>query len=653
MKKKTSLVLAALIAILCVTGCGGSDSSDSSKQESSSEQSVTTTAEKTPEESTDDSSAPDDEFKIPDSAEKNHIKGLYKVGNCLTDYNDSVYINYVNNEIQIDYVTSGLDEMNVKSVRYSIAQDKILSSAQLPENSGLPQLIDNGGFCTVSFEQPVVTFYDSSLKQTSQTDLSEYADAIGSGYISRNGKYLLYSALDDSGMHLYDFEEGSDTIVGKPFTYYYAGQSDNNFYLSESDNNIICLNSKTKTSEKVFKSFGETNIRDGYSYCRAQNYFSIQSLSRLTEQKMTKLNDVNECEWIYSCSDTGFLTVNQSEIRAEVRAYDIQASTVTEPFILDDCAFYSAYCDNGIYFFAVCKDYAKFDYYLFDTNEAAKSDIDILPADFETLSGITYPELSGSAETIAIEQELLDDYGVRVIFKEEDLSPLNIGYEYSPVNEKTVAAKLQAIKDVLDYFPDGMIREIENGSELWLYMVTDLHSDNEDGSVSSYGGCATSLGGIRMITMDADVHDEFFKTSLSHEISHLLDYIIDFRQINTGWVNLLPEDVRADGYLSSYQAGYDNKYTPYDDGRSEIWFYDNYSRTFPTEDRAVIFQILYDSYINGKLDFNMNENLLRKARYYAVIIRQNFVSCKNSDTLPWEKYLGEIDMHEFDDIPLE
>jgi hypothetical protein len=132
-------------------------------------------------------------------------------------------------------------------------------------------------------------------------------------------------------------------------------------------------------------------------------------------------------------------------------------------------------------------------------------------------------------------------------------------------------------------------------------------------------------------------------------MSHLIDYSLSTSILN-GWTGLLPESITDKAYFNTYSAAYDNDYTPYDDGDTKVWFYDNYSRTFPTEDRAVIFQNMYESYIDNKLtdEFDKYENLRKKARYYCVMLRDTFESCKNAETLPWEKYLGEIDMSEFD-----
>jgi hypothetical protein len=115
-----------------------------------------------------------------------------------------------------------------------------------------------------------------------------------------------------------------------------------------------------------------------------------------------------------------------------------------------------------------------------------------------------------------------------------------------------------------------------------------------------------------------------------------------------GWTDLLPEYLRDTAYSEDYSDRYDLSYTPYNSDNTEIWFVDSYGRTNATEDRATIFQNLYSSFETGAIDSRIDyDNLKLKSRYYSVMLRNNFDCLKDADTLPWEKYIGTIDMNEF------
>lgn len=72
------------------------------------------------------------------------------------------------------------------------------------------------------------------------------------------------------------------------------------------------------------------------------------------------------------------------------------------------------------------------------------------------------------------------------------------------------------------------------------------------------------------------------------------------------------------------------------------YFLELYSKTFPTEDRAVMAQKLYASYRGGKLYEGFSSPKIReKADYLCRMLRANFTSCQNAEELYWEKYLTE------------
>lgn len=162
-------------------------------------------------------------------------------------------------------------------------------------------------------------------------------------------------------------------------------------------------------------------------------------------------------------------------------------------------------------------------------------------------------------------------------------------------------------------------------------------------------GFTLLMGRYTIIYIDTEGSSEIFKEILVHEFSHVIDYSISKSLLN-GWIELLPQNIAEKAYLNSYQADYSLDYTPYGKGSLDVWFYDGYSRTFPTEDRAVIFQKMYYSHTEGKMtdEFKNHENLRKKARYYCVMLRRTFESCKNAETLPWEELFGKIDITEFD-----
>ena len=192
---------------------------------------------------------------------------------------------------------------------------------------------------------------------------------------------------------------------------------------------------------------------------------------------------------------------------------------------------------------------------------------------------------------------------------------------------------MKALDDVFEYFPKGFFKELGNNNEVWVYLTGSLRYSDTKNNIS---GFATQIGRIPFIAIDTGYTDVLFKEIMVHETSHLIDRLAtDWLD---GWIELMPKKV-GESYHNSYDKN-SNEYTAY--GTGEVWFYDQYSRTFPTEDRAVIFQKMYVSAMNGELtnEFKKYENLQEKAAYYSDMMRDVFESCKNAEQLPWEKFFG-------------
>jgi hypothetical protein len=193
-----------------------------------------------------------------------------------------------------------------------------------------------------------------------------------------------------------------------------------------------------------------------------------------------------------------------------------------------------------------------------------------------------------------------------------------------PVDDKAAFAKMQRVEEVLRFFPEGMTQELGRGQETWIYLCKELaYADSR----KSVDGFASTLGKHPIIFIDIECSDAFFKETLVHEISHVIDYCVDPSLLN-GWLDLMPEDIANSAYTNSYNDVGQLDYTPYGDGKKAVWFYNSYSRTFSTEDRAVIFQKMYLSYIEGKMtdEFKKYDNLRKKASYYNEMLRKTFES---------------------------
>ena len=205
-----------------------------------------------------------------------------------------------------------------------------------------------------------------------------------------------------------------------------------------------------------------------------------------------------------------------------------------------------------------------------------------------------------------------------------------------------------------------MVREIYSSSYdgIDLYLAGDIYSVTSDG-VSSAIGFTYAQNKRRVIVQDIDYSIPELRYTVFHELMHIIDDKLEKAEAETGipylsgWLEFLPKHVN---YYNSYRDKKGNEitdasYTRFESDENLIYFYDPYSKTYPTEDRARVFEYLMHGY-DGDDDALYGDHLLEKARYLCVVLRQCF-DCLNADdptVLPWESILGETDMHEFDGI---
>ena len=117
------------------------------------------------------------------------------------------------------------------------------------------------------------------------------------------------------------------------------------------------------------------------------------------------------------------------------------------------------------------------------------------------------------------------------------------------------------------------------------------------------------------------------------------------------WPGLLPKNVNYYYYYVD-QNGFEPSDTSYtvmgEANEDNIYFIDAYSKTFPTEDRARIFEYLFKTE-NGTLSPSIRgSHLIEKCRALCIILRKVFPSVAAEDSVFWESGLGSIDESELD-----
>lgn len=246
--------------------------------------------------------------------------------------------------------------------------------------------------------------------------------------------------------------------------------------------------------------------------------------------------------------------------------------------------------------------------------------------------------LSKKLEPLRIKADSLENkYDVEIHIGEECGNVIG-GYAIEPLTDySSVEYALSLLDKEMDRYPDHFFSQFNDSwSEgMEIYLAASLTGTSAE-TLGTAGGFHTIYNGKILIVLDCEYLLDL--STFHHELSHAIDNKVssksDFSEEK--WNSLNPYD---DMYTYSYQQfGYEQYFDfsynarVFTDGKvEETYFIDSYGMTYPTEDRATLFEAV----MMNTVDLEKAPNLTKKMAYYAECIRNAF----NTDTweeVPWE-----------------
>lgn len=254
--------------------------------------------------------------------------------------------------------------------------------------------------------------------------------------------------------------------------------------------------------------------------------------------------------------------------------------------------------------------------------------------------------------------KLGNTYGVKLYIREEVVRFFPDFAVNALYDEDTTKEALLEVEKILSRFPKKFFKELNYGEieGVEIYLCGRLVQGSDYG-IESPGGFALQFKNKQMIVLDATMPSSI-ETTLCHEIMHAIDSRLDYKvfqknqlsyDIFDDWNKLNPKGydykygyVDADGV--EYNAMNNSKYTSADEKSFEnvnnIYFIDYYANTYPTEDRARIFEALMSAENELPYEFK-SKNLQKKAKYLCKMIRKamDCIDDEGGEELYWEKFL--------------
>lgn len=259
----------------------------------------------------------------------------------------------------------------------------------------------------------------------------------------------------------------------------------------------------------------------------------------------------------------------------------------------------------------------------------------------EKLDTSVYTITEQEKENLQYAEQLQSEWGISIYFGEDDMSRVPSDYTAYPLTDQVmIADALDSLAEALADYPEGFFVDLPYGEydHLEIYLCSGL-SPADGYGISNAIALSNTRGSALVIFLDMTSIGDLTET-LAHEILHMMERRID--QIDPSllesWTQFTPGG--DDAYYFSYHDENgdemnDESNTWYGEFDTDlIYFVDAYSKSFPTEDRARIFEFL----VGGRGDpfFSDSPILMAKAEHLCEIIRLTFPSVANADSVIWE-----------------
>lgn len=241
-----------------------------------------------------------------------------------------------------------------------------------------------------------------------------------------------------------------------------------------------------------------------------------------------------------------------------------------------------------------------------------------------------YTAESPDTEGLALCKERADNigskYGVDVRIWQDALSIVG---EYQVTGEYQTGAydsALEVLETSLAQYPEGFFTMLMNGVTGGKLHVCLVHS------ISNWnGGAQIWDNGDAYILLPVGIGQQI---AFHQEMCHILDtFVIGKTKAIDDWEQLNPDDFCYSGSNDSIPSGFDGYLSG--EGRA---FVDDYSMTFPREDRASIFAAAITP---GNEEIFASAIMQRKLSAVCTAIREAFGWKDVQETFRWEQYLSE------------
>ena len=515
------------------------------------------------------------------------------------------------------FTISGMSDASTTLISYDLASDSILGELTFENDYICIYPHEEQTFAIVSHRDMTIGIYDKTCQEISMTPVADVV--MGIEAIAYQPNYLLFREVADGSVSIFNLKENKSyaTDLKNGEYYWAAGIKNTSFLLSTDRQELLSLNTCGQ-SEFLYSAYSAQIAAEDFVVGSYGAYNLFYPLSN-DERFMVPTHD--EGEIFRTAEGQAFL----SSTYKGLIYYDLTQNLSIE------CSFDEMICDADLedtYAIAISRtaDTLALGYHFVDFSEQQGQPFERLTYDpylFREMEPV--PEPVGNAQTVALIQEIEETYGVRVVYEDYYFTFYDEAYTYQLVDEETAYKRLTELKEVLDFFPEGIFFEINESFPMILVLCQEI--------TPSVGGVNTLINGYNVSFVDATYENLAFQGTVAHEFAHAMEHRIGWRSLQA-WTELMPEEA-----LAAY--GDDSlvlDFTPYDSGNTPAWFVSVYGRTNAQEDRATVFEAMFNSYSNGDMFLLNPEGIQLKMKFWSQMLQDTYRCCKNT-TFAWDSLI--------------
>ena len=543
-------------------------------------------------------------------SENNLIKeNLYKY-KITKDYENILAIKEDKNYIYV--LSSKETEKDIKEyklIKYNLELSNIEKEVIFNTKDIDPSIIIKDNYVNVVSSNNISIYkFDKSLKLISKLE-------------KNIEKYDLYGVYKEEPLLIKDNEIYiNDKLYDKVLTSCNKATSiiykDNSFiYFNNEELNINCIYNIDKKTTDYLDNYIIEPINNGYML---YNYKDNKVIIKKENEKKYYLNSKNETSNIKVNNDgTKLITFNGDS--KELKIYDLENNKIINKIILNLSSeeFISLFILNDLAY-AVVTNGISYDLYVWNYKENTLNE-----------SMISHSDSKSKINSYELVTKIKNEFNVNMYIYEKGVRFFNDFYALPSYDDELTYDSLSKTYKMLSNFNkefyDKFYINDNNGIEIYL---TDKVAPS-DLNIQIKNPSAYSLVMNNTYIIALNINENSYEKTLCHELMHTIENnmhdlynnkILKNEPFNK-WNEYNPKDFK---YNNSYIEESNDRYTI--SSEKDVYFIDSYSHTYPSEDRARIFeQFCKDESIIEKYS-----KIKKKAEYLKNEIVNVYPSIKDS-----------------------